>query len=85
MAAAIVLREDLHVLVVLAAIGLVLDAKVGEVHTIIEVRQLVVLRPSADLFLVAVRPPVTVGPVAVVVLEEVLVGSIGQYTIAVAG
>jgi hypothetical protein len=43
------------------------------VDTIIEVRQFVVLRPSANLFLVAVRPPVTIGSVAVVVLEEVLV------------
>jgi hypothetical protein len=73
MAAAIVLREHLHVLAMFAAIDLVLDAKVGEVDAIIEVRQFVVLRPPADLFLVAVRPPVAVGPVAVVVLEEVLV------------
>jgi hypothetical protein len=73
MTAAVVLREHLHVLVAFAAIDLVLDAKVGEVDAIIEVRQFVVLRPSADLFLVAVRPPVTIGPVAVVVLEELLV------------
>jgi hypothetical protein len=73
MTAAVVLREHLHVLVAFAAIDLVLDAKVGEVDAIIEVRQFVVLRPSADLFLVAVRPAVTIGLVAVVVLEEGLV------------
>ena len=75
MTASVMLREHLDVLVTFAAIDLVLDAKVGEVDAIIEVRQFVVLRPSADLVLVAVRPPVTLGPVAVVVLEEVLVVS----------
>ena len=73
MGTAVVLREHLDVPVMVTAIDVVLDAKVGEVHAIIEVRQFVVLRPSANLFVVAVRPPVTIGPVAVVVLEEGLV------------
>ena len=64
--ATVVLREHLDILMALAAVDLVLDAEVGEVDAIIEVRQFVVLRPSADLFLVAVRPPVTISPVAVV-------------------
>jgi hypothetical protein len=71
--ATVVLREHLDILMALATVDFVLDAEIGKVHATIEVRQLVVLCPSADLFLVAVRPPVTIGPVAVVVLEEVLV------------
>jgi len=73
MIAAVVLREHLDVLVVFAAIDLVLDAKVGEVQAIVEVRQLVVLCPAADFLLSAVRSSVAIGPVAVVVLEKVLV------------
>jgi hypothetical protein len=63
-----VLREHLDILMALATVDLVLDAEIGKVHAVVEVRQFVVLRPSTDRFLVAVRPPVTIGPVAVVVL-----------------
>jgi hypothetical protein len=73
MAAAVVLRQHFNVLVVLAAIDLVLDAKVRKVHAVVEVRQLVVLCPAADFLLSAVRSSVAIGPVAVVVLEKVLV------------
>jgi hypothetical protein len=40
---------------------------------VIEVRQLVFARPVPDLILVAARPVVAVRPVAIVVLEELLV------------
>ena len=66
-------REQLDVLVVFAAIDLVLDAVVREVHLAIEVRQVVLARPVADLVVVAVGSSVAVGSVAVVVLQELLV------------
>jgi len=49
MSAAIVRREQLDVLVVFAAFNLVFDAVIREVHLPIEVRQLVLARPVADL------------------------------------
>ena len=63
MGAAVVLREQLDVLVVFAPVDLVLDAVVGEVDLAVEVRQVVFARPVADLVLVAVRSAVAVGAV----------------------
>ena len=73
MRTAVVLREQLDVPVMFAAIDLVLDAKVREVDTIVEVRQLTFGRPAADLLFGAVRSSSAVGPVAVVVLQELLI------------
>ena len=53
--AAVVLREQLDVLVVLAPVNLVLDAVVREVNLAVEVRQVVLARPLADLVFVSVR------------------------------
>jgi hypothetical protein len=53
-------REQLDVLVVVAAVDLVLDAVVREMHLAIEVRQVVVVCPVADLVVVAVRSSVAV-------------------------
>lgn len=66
-------REQLDVLVVFAAFYLVLDAVIGEVHLAIEIRQVVLARPVADLVLAAIRSSVAIGAVAVVVLQELLV------------
>jgi hypothetical protein len=71
--AAIVRREQLDVLTELPAIDFVLDAVVGEVHMVVEVRQIVFARPVSDLVLVATGPAVTVGAVSVVLLQELLV------------
>jgi hypothetical protein len=71
--AAVVLGEQLDVLVQLASVHLVLDAVVREVHLAVEVRQVVLPRPLADLVLVAVGASVTVRPAAVVFLQELLV------------
>lgn len=71
--ASVVRREHLDILMALAAVGLVLDAEVGEVDAVVKIRQVVVFRPAADLLLGAVRPSVAVGPVAVVVLQELLI------------
>jgi hypothetical protein len=49
--AAIVFRNDLDVVVIPAAVCLaVFDAQVREVHFVIEVREIVVARPFANLF-----------------------------------
>ena len=71
--ASVVLCEHLDVLVAFAAVDLVLDAEVGEVDAIVEVRQLVFCRPPADFLLRAVGSSIAVGPLAVVVLQELLV------------
>src|SRR5262245_25425642 len=73
MSAAVVRREQLDVLVAFPTIDFILDAVVREVHLAIEVRQLVFTGPIANLVLVAARSAVAVRPVAVVVLEELLV------------
>jgi len=46
--ATIMLRKHLDILMALAAVDLVLDAEVGEVDAIVEVRQFVVLRLRGD-------------------------------------
>ena len=58
---------------VFASVDLVLDAVVREVDLAIEVRQVMLARPGADLVLSAVRTAVAVGPTAVVLLQERLV------------
>jgi hypothetical protein len=73
MSAAVVGREQLDILVVLAAIRLVLDAVVREVHLAIEVRQVVLACPVADLVVGAVGSSVAVRSIAVAVLQELLV------------
>jgi hypothetical protein len=73
MSAAVVRREQLDVLVVLAAVDVVLDAVVGEVHLAIEVRHLVLACPVADLVVGAVWSSVAIRSVAIVVLRELLV------------
>ena len=56
MRAAIVLRRHLDVFVVLAPVSVpILDAQIGEMHLVVEVRQVVLVRPVADL-LVASDP-----------------------------
>ena len=50
MGAAIVLRRHLDVAVFQPAIELVLDAQVGEVDLVLELRELMFERPLADLF-----------------------------------
>jgi hypothetical protein len=65
--------EEFDVLVKFPTIDLVLDAVVGKVHLVVEVRQIVLARPVTDLVLVAARPAVAVRSVAVVILEELLV------------
>ena len=67
------LREQLDVLMVFAPVHLVLDAVIGEVNLPVEIRQVVLARPLANLVLVAVRAAVAVRPAAVVFLKELLI------------
>jgi hypothetical protein len=60
-------------LVKLPAIDLVLDSVVGEMDVVIEVRQIVLARPVADLVLVADWTAIGVGAIAVGLLQEFLV------------
>jgi hypothetical protein len=65
--------KQLDVLVVLAAVELVLDAVIREMHLAIEVRQVVLACPVADLVVGTVGSSVAVRSIAVVLLQELLV------------
>jgi hypothetical protein len=68
-----VLRDDFHILVAITTVQLVLDAKVREVDPLIEVRELVFVRPPFDLSGVTIRPPVAVGSAAIRLLQPLLI------------
>jgi hypothetical protein len=73
MRAAIVLGDDLHVFVPVASLKFVLDAEVGKMHGVIEVREVVIACPVFDLARVAIGSAVAVWPAAVSFLEPFLV------------
>ncbi len=74
MSAAIVRCDDLDVLALPAAIRLlVLDADVGEVDLVVEVRQVVFVRPFANLIRRAIGVSVVVVVVFVALVEPALV------------
>ena len=74
MATTVVLRRDLDVVVVPAAVGvLILDAQVGEVDLVIEVREVVFIGPFADLDVGPIRVSVIVIAVAIALMEPALV------------
>jgi hypothetical protein len=74
MGAAIVRGDDLDVLTLPAAVRLlVLDADVGEMDLVIEVRQVVFVRPFANLIGRAIRMTVIVVVVLVAFVEPALV------------
>src|SRR5437667_11657187 len=74
MGAAVMVRRDLNIVVVPAAVRfLVLEARIGEVHLVIEVRELVLERPGADLFLGSIRMSVVVVTVAIPFMKPLLV------------
>jgi hypothetical protein len=66
-------REEFDVLVVLTAVDLVLDAVIGKMALAIEVRQVVLARPVADLVFAAGRSSVAFWAASVAVLQELLV------------
>jgi hypothetical protein len=71
--AAVVLGDDLDVLVPLAAIEHVFDAEIREVDLVAEVRELVFSGPSLNLARIAIGPPIAVGPAAIGLLEPLLI------------
>ncbi len=71
--AAVVLGEDLDILMAVAAVELVLDPEVRKVQAVIEVRELAFTGPFFDLMRVPIRAPVTIRPTAIVFLEKALV------------
>jgi hypothetical protein len=73
---AVVLGHDLDVLVAIESIELVLDAEIRKVDRLVEIRQLVFVRPSLDVALIPIRSPVAVRPTAIVFLQPLLVLSL---------
>ena len=73
MGPAVVLGDDFDAQVVMAALELVLEADVGKVHALIEVREVVLARPLLDLARVPIGPAVAVRAVAIPFLQELLV------------
>src|SRR6185503_9829127 len=71
--AAIVFRDHLDILMMVAAVQLVLEAEVREVDRLIEVGQVVFVRPPFDFVPVAIRSSVAVGPAAIGLLEPLLI------------
>ena len=67
------LGHNLHIIVLLVPVQLVLDAKVGEVDLVVEVRQVVLVRPALDLARVAIGPAIAVRAAAVGCLQPFLV------------
>ena len=74
MSAAIVLRDDIDVVVVQSVVGLlVLDAQVREMHFAVEVRQVVLEGPVVDLFGRAVRVAVVVATLPIALVQPALI------------
>jgi len=73
MGAPIVFGDHLHVLMMVPSIQLVLDAEVREVHALIEIRQVVFVRPPFDLVLVTVGSSIAVRSPAIPFLKPFLI------------
>jgi len=71
--APIVLCDDLQVLVVLAPVQLVFEPDVREMDLLIEVRQVVLVRPAFDLSRVPIRSAVAVRPPTIRLLQPFLI------------
>jgi hypothetical protein len=71
--ASVVLRKDLNVLVTVAPLELVLDAEIGEVDVVVEVRKVVVAGPFLDFSRVPIGSTIAVGAVAVAFVQKTLV------------
>jgi hypothetical protein len=70
----VVLGSDLDIDVILAAVDVaILDAAVGKMDLLVEVRQVMVVRPLLDLAPVAFRPSIGVRPVPITFVEPLLV------------
>jgi hypothetical protein len=68
MGAAIVLGDDLDILMAVVPVQFVLDAEVGKVDTVVEVRQVVFVRPAFDFARVAIGSSIAFWSAAIVLL-----------------
>ena len=74
MATAVVLRGHLDVLVIPTVVGVpILDAQVGEVHLVIEVREVVFIGPRADFLIGPIGVSVVIRAVAIPFVQPGLV------------
>jgi hypothetical protein len=73
MGAAIVLGDDLDILMTLASVQFVLDPEVGKADAVVEVRQVVLTRPAFDLAAIAIGSSIAVWSAAVPLLEPFLI------------
>ena len=73
MGAAVVLGDDLDILVTVTPVQFVLDAEIREVDALIEVRQVVLTRPAFDLVAIAIGSSIAVRPAAVPFLKPLLI------------
>jgi hypothetical protein len=72
--ASIVRRHHLDVERAIATVDVVLNPDVWELHmSLVVARQVVLQGPGSDLFKLAIRPAVTVAPVAIPLLEKLLI------------
>jgi hypothetical protein len=71
--AAVVLGDDLDILVLVAAMELIFDPEIGEVDLAVEVRQLVFGGPALNLAMIAVRPPIAIGMAAIGLPQPLLI------------
>jgi hypothetical protein len=73
MGAAVVRGDDLDILMTVTSVQLVLDAEIGEVDAVVEIRQGVLTRPAFDLAGVAIGSSIAVRPASVPLLEPHLI------------
>jgi hypothetical protein len=73
MGASIVLRDHLYVFVMVPSVQLIFDAEVREVHGLLEVRQVVFVRPRFNLASVPIRSTIAVWPAAIRLLQPFLI------------
>jgi len=73
MGAAIVLGDDLDILMAVVPVQLVLDPKVGKMDAVVEVRQVVFMRPAFDFARIAIGPSIAIRSATISFLEPLLI------------
>jgi len=73
MGTTVVLRQQFDILMALASLPLALNAEVRKVDAVVDVGQLMIVRPTTDLLLVAVRTSVAIRSVTLGGLEKLLI------------
>jgi hypothetical protein len=73
MGAAVVGRDDFEIQVPMVPVEVVFDAEIGKMHPVVEVRQVMLSRPGFNLARVPIGPAVTIRPIPIALLQELLV------------